>query len=863
MRQQDKRGAGQVWAIASLVLGTGMIIDSAQANAENFGFAGLDVGHLAVSSDDPTHHSTHQPTAIAQGLPLEITAVQIIPQEAGLDLRLETSGGDLPLPIFERAGNEAIAEIPNARLVLPEGSNREERNPIPGIERVQVNNLPGDRVQIVLVGTDAAPQIQPLTEAGQLQVRIVPGEPSSAAINEAPVDGDEIEITVTAERDPAYNPRSSSTATGTETPLRDVPFSVQIVPEAVIEDRNALELGKALETTPGVINAGGRGTSVFGPGFLIRGFEANDGIFRDGISTFSLSPLSTNDIERVEVLKGPASVLFGQGEPGGIINLVSKRPLDEPFYEISGTIGSFETYAGAVDLSGPLNAQKNLKYRLNLSYENYGSFRDFVNGERFIVSPILTWEINDKASLDVFGQYAYNRETIDEGLPLFSQSPTQNAIIDLPRRRFLNEDFGEFSQDEFKVGYRFNYDWNEDWSLRHSLQYLQYDPQRLAPLFNDFVQLPSGDLERLEYFAGGSYKRLFTNGEIIGRFQTGPVKHQLRFGVEYRHDVEKPEFQFDNLFAPINGFNPVYTNVPYAIDPTFFRDDQVDTFSLYLQDQIEFIPQLKLLAGLRYDRVSQLRTTRELGNPREEFRLTDEAFTPRVGLVYQPIEPVSLYASYTTSFNPAFGASRNADGSPFEPQTGRQVEVGIKADLSDRFSLNLAAFDIRKQNVATDNPDTPDPFDQIQAGEVASRGLELNLGGEILPGWNLIGGYTYLDAFVSQDNTIPVGNRLANAPAHQFSLWTSYEVPSGDLAGLGAGLGLFYVEDRQGDIDNSFTLPSYFRTDAALFYKRDNWRVQINLENLFNERYFTASNFGFSASPGAPFNVSASFAITF
>ncbi len=177
--------------------------------------------------------------------------------------------------------------------------------------------------------------------------------------------------------------------------------------------------------------------------------------------------------------------------------------------------------------------------------------------------------------------------------------------------------------------------------------------------------------------------------------------------------------------------------------------------------------------------------------------------------------------------------------------------------------MTLAAFDIRKTNVATDNPNTPDPFDQIQTGAQTSRGIELYATGEILPGWNVNGGYAYLDAFVSQDNTIPVGNRLANAPSHQFSLWTTYEVQSGDLAGLGGGLGLFYVDDRQGDIDNTFVLPSYFRADAALFYKRDNWRVQLNFENLLNERYFTESNFGFSASPGAPFNVTGSVAFTF
>ncbi len=782
---------------------------------------------------------------------VQITGVRIDTTDTGVQVVLD-SAAELATPTTTVSGNVLTVVIPNAVLALPEGNAFEQTKPTESIAQVQVTQLSDDRVQVAIAGTEAVPTAEVVAGATGLTLSIVPGVAPVSAKDE------EVEITVTAERSEAdYNPTNSSTATGTNTPLRDVPFSVQVIPEAVIEDRNVTELGDALETAGGVVQAGGRGTSVFGPGLLIRGFRVNDGIFRDGISTFSLSPLTTNDIERVEVLKGPASVLFGQGEPGGIINLVSKRPLDEPFYEISGTIGSFDTYRGAIDLSGPLNPSKSLKYRLNLSYENYGSFRDFVDGERLIISPIVTWELGPNTSLDFFGQYAYNRETIDEGIPALG-----NGIVDIPRSRFLGEGFGEFSQNEFRLGYRFKHDFNEDWSVRHSLQYLQYEPKRFAPLFDSFDEA-TGNLERLEYFAGGTYRRLFTNAEVTGRFKTGPIKHQVLVGVEYRHDAETPEFQFSNLYTPINVFNPVYTGVPYAIAPTFFRDDNVDTISIYLQDQIEIIPQLKILAGIRYDYIDQFRTVQELGSPREEFRLRDSAFTPRFGIVYQPIEPISLYASYTTSFNPAFGSSRNADGSVFEPETGRQFEVGLKADLSDRLSLTLAAFDIRKQNVTTDDPNNP--IFSVQTGEVVSRGIELNIGGEILPGWNLTGAYTYLDAFVSKDNTNIVGNRLANVPENQFSLWSTYEIQQGNLAGLGAGVGLFYVDARQGDLENTFTLPSYFRTDVALFYKRDNWRVQLNFENLFNTEYFTSTNFGsrLGANPGAPFGVSASFSITF
>ncbi|MEO0517527.1 MAG: TonB-dependent siderophore receptor [Cyanobacteria bacterium P01_A01_bin.116] len=817
----------------------------------------INIESLRTSSKQRQENSLTEPPvlsptlspALSQGLP-QITDLQIVPSDTGLTLNLSTTG-PIPEPETSTSGNALIFEISGATLAIPE-EDLQQFEPADGIVLVQVSQVSEDRVRVAITGTDALPAASTTVSANGLAIAIAPG---IAVTNE---DDDSLRIVVTGDQDEGYNPSSAGTATGTDTLLRDVPFSVQVIPRAVIEDRNVTELGDVLETAGSVVEAGGRGASVFGPNFLLRGFPVSDGIFRDGISTFSLAPLSSNDIEQVEVLRGPASVLFGQGEPGGIINLVSKRPLSEPFYSVSGTVGSFSTYRSALDLSGPLNEEEDVRYRLNLSYENEGSFRDFVSSERVLVSPIVTLDINENTSLDLYGQYAYDRETIDGGIPFTSEGEP----IDVPRSRFLGEEFGEFTQEQLSLGYRVDHEFSEDWSLRHALQYLQYSPRRYVPFADSFDE-ETGELQRLEYFAGGRYQRFFTNAEAIGRFNTGSIEHQLLFGAEYRNDFESPEFQFDDLYEPINVFNPVYTREPYEIAPTFFRDDNISTVSLYIQDQIEIFPELKLLAGVRYDTVDQFRTTRDIGEDREEFNLTDEAFTPRFGIVYQPVEPISLYASYTTSFNPAFGASRNGDDSVFEPETGRQFEVGTKFDISDQLSLNLAAFDIRRQNVVTDDPD--DPLLSIQTGEVASRGIELNLGGEILPGWNMTAAYTYLDAFVSEDNTDIVGNRLENVPDNQFSLFTTYEVQGGNLRGLGAGLGLFYVSDRQGDLTNTFTLPSYFRTDASLFYKRDNWRTQLNIENLFDIEYFTSSNSGsdLEVNPGAPFGVTVSFSIDF
>jgi iron complex outermembrane receptor protein len=778
----------------------------------------------------------------------QIRAVRVVTEGDGLRLEIDADGVP-PRPATSVVGNALVLEIPNAALALPEGGPFEQFGPAPGIALVSVTNEPGDRVRVAITGGDGPPSVSVNTSATGLVLAIAVGQARATDDDAA------IGVWVTGEGREGYSPRNSSTATGTDTPLRDIPQSIQIIPRAVIEDRDAQQLGAALETAASVADTGGRGVSVFGPGFLIRGFNTGGGLYREGVQTFSLGPLSTNDLERIEVLRGPASVLYGQGEPGGIINLVPKKPLSEPFYSLSVGGDGFGSYNGLVDFSGPITNDRTLRYRLNVSYNDFNGFRNPVDGNELLISPIITWDITPKTSLDLYSQYTKNRENIDQGLVAGS-----NGIIDLPRDRFLGEDFSEFSQDQFNIGYRLNHEVNESLTLRHNLNYQSYSPRRYSPLF-DSLDETTGELGRLAYFAGGKYQRFFVNAEALGRFNTGSVSHQVLAGVQYRNTAEQPEFQFSNLYSPINIFNPIYTGIPYATEPEFFRDDTIKTLSFYLQDQINLLPNLKLLAGVRFDTAEQFRTTQVIDEPRDEFRQTDSAFSPRVGIVYEPIKPLSLYASYSTSFQPSFGASRNLDDATFEPELGRQFEVGVKWDITERLLFTAALFDIRRQNVQT--PDPNDPLFTVQTGEVTSQGFELGIGGEILPGWNITANYTGLNAFVSQDNTELLGNRLANVPDSQFSLWTTYRIQQGSLQGLGFGMGLFSVSQRAGNSLNTFNLPAYFRVDAGLFYARNNWRAQLNIQNLFNTTYFLSSDEFLSVIPGAPFTVSARVTVKF
>ncbi len=301
----------------------------------------------------------------------------------------------------------------------------------------------------------------------------------------------------------------------------------------------------------------------------------------------------------------------------------------------------------------------------------------------------------------------------------------------------------------------------------------------------------------------------------------------------------------------------------------FLEDDKVtqlpprlkrETIAKIHQDQIAITDNFKVLLGGRFDSFYQI--SKDFFS-NTESTLSDSAFSPRLGIVYQPIPVISLYASYISSFTPAQGTFLFGGilQSTFQPERGKQYEVGIKADLSNKLSATLDLYDLTRTNVLVEDPNNPG-F-QIQTGEQNSQGIELSLTGEILPGWNIFAGYAYTDARITEDTVLEVGNRLPNTADHAFNIWTTYQIQQGSLQGLGFGLGLFYVGDRTGDLDNTYDVPSYLRTDAAIFYNRDRFRIGLNFKNLFDVEYFERTYFGGRVGYGQPFTVQGTVSWTF
>jgi iron complex outermembrane recepter protein len=493
-----------------------------------------------------------------------------------------------------------------------------------------------------------------------------------------PENQDPIELVVTGEQD-SYRAEEATSATRTNTPIRDIPQSIQVIPREVLEDQGIIRVRDALENTSGSSNAGYY--QGFSESISLRGFGAN--LFQDGIRSYQNFGgfIETADIERIEVLKGPASVLFGDAPPGGLVNLVSKQPLAQPFYSFEGTVGSYSTYRGAVDLSGPLNDSKSVLYRLNAFYENAGSFRDFVNSERLFIAPKFQFALSPQTTLTVNGNWLEETRTADDGTVAIGNRPAN-----LPRERFLGEPFQNVEINVTNFSYLLDHKFNDQWSIRNSFRAQFVNLARYYPL-RDSLDEETGELSRLSYFSERRDNAYSVQTNVVGNFSTGSIKHKLLFGFDYTKNTENGTFGDFEPYPSLNIFNPVYARLEYPKQPilNFFRDDSLDKYGFYIQDQIELTPQLKLLAGGRFDIFEQSRSERNLGEEKQVFTQSDSNFSPRLGIVYQPSQSISLYASYATSFEPSFGG-RNGNGQPFRPETGRQFELGVKADIARNLS---------------------------------------------------------------------------------------------------------------------------------------------------------------------------------
>lgn len=784
--------------------------------------------------------------------PVRVIEVKVAPTDGELEITLETENGR-PVPIdatqFRTEGNSLVADIPNAVLALPDGQEFSTDNPAEGITSVRVTQINPSNIRITVTGNNALPTQDVTLRTGDLVYSLKPEG-----------DAPDEEIVVTGEGQRGYFVPDATTGSRTDTPIRDLPFSVQVVPLELLQDRQVQRVNEALRTVAGV-TPGQSSQSAFEE-YTIRGFSggfSGGNILRNGLrDATNISGIALPNIEQIEVLKGPAGALFSQGSPGGTVNIITKKPLANARYSLEGLIGNFDTYRGSLDFTGPLNDAKTLLYRLTAGAYSSGTFIDFFDRRNYAIAPVLTWQIGNATKLTFEGEYTISQQPNDRGLPA-KGTVLPNVNGTLPRNRFIGEPDDQLDKNDryaLRLGYTLEHQFSPDLKLRNTFRATRLrTPQN--SLFPEALLDDERTLERGLFVADDQFQDNYTlDTNIVGTFKTGTIAHKVLFGVDLNRDIYGGRaIQF--ALSPIDLFNPVYNQSEKTLIAEFPSEPITsDLLGIYLQDQIDLLPDLKLLLGGRFDIVSQ-KIDRADGS--KSFQ-QDEAFSPRIGLVYQPTDWLSFYASYSRSFLQNVGST--FERTLFKPERGTQYEVGVKADwLNRKLSTTLAFYQITRSNVLTSDPANPN-F-SIQTGEQRSRGIELDIAGEILPGWKIAGGYAYTNARITADTSFEVGNRLNNAPEHAFSLWTTYEVQTGSLKGIGGGLGLFYVGQREGDLGNTFQIPGYIRTDLSLFYRRENLRIGLNIENLFNARYFEASESDLRVFYGAPFTVKGTISYSF
>ncbi|OKO48624.1 TonB-dependent siderophore receptor [Pseudomonas sp. BTN1] len=687
---------------------------------------------------------------------------------------------------------------------------------------------------------------------------------------QAPAENASIElqatnVTATADLESAqgpvqgYHATRSASATRTDTAIHETPQSISVVSKDVVEDLGATRLQDALDYAGGVgraNNFGGQGLTTF----TVRGFTTGE-FYRNGFPINRGYPNmpDANTIERLEVLRGPATMLYGRGDPGGTFNVVSKQALAERTVTLGSQLNDQGMKRGTLDASGPLDEEGRLAYRLNVVGEGGDTFRDHVETERYGVTPVITWQATDDTKVTFEGDFMRNNHPLDRGLTRF---PNQRGT---PSRDTFwgDKDAGKLHNDNNMAQLRFEHVLSDNWALGGGFQWLDGSLKGNAIEANGPGSLGADGRTLQRNF---NYRKLeWTDKDyqlnLTGHFSTGGFDHTLLTGIEYEDYDYKSIIQRSSAAAgtyPIDIFDPVYGQTRPALTRTPTHDkENLKTYAAFVQDQVALTERLKVLAGARFERFEH-DYQNYVG---KSWQAADNAVTPRVGVIYDLTDTVAVYADAARSFKPNTGASREGGG--FAPEKGKSYEMGIKWEALDRqLSVDAAIYQIEKKNVLT--PDPVDSAFNVAAGQVRSRGFDLNVAGNLTPEWRVIGGYAYVDAEVTRDNTLRSGTRLMNIPRNSFSLLNVYEFQDGALKGLGLGAGGKYVDQRAGQTANTaFSMDAYTVVDLLGYYKV-NERVRLNLDvkNLFNREYEEGAFGNIYAYPGAPRTVQVGIAST-
>ena len=711
-------------------------------------------------------------------------------------------------------------------------------------------------------------------------------------------------VEIIGRKETSYKNTSSFSGAKVNLALKDTPQSIGYVTKELILDQNATTVNDVVKNISGVNQyshyndfsiRGNRilGNSSIGGGMLLNGMKAQTSIWK---------PMSLANIERVEVIKGPASAMFGNASPGGVINRITKKPLATRMRSITTSIGSFNTLKTYADFTGPANKSKTLLYRLNLGYETTDTFRDLQSSKNIIIAPSFSYLPTDKTRLNIDIFYRNMNGKLDRAQSVFGEgdlystpiSQSLSAANDYLKENFLNLTTSLVHQFSDNLTFNSVY--------LHSTYDEDLQEHRQA---NTYVNKADGTMDYSKIMMTAQIrKRNFRNNSFNNFFNlkvnTGEVKHNILLGYDYYLTQMLPsssEMQAGGYLLKngktTNKFdktkigqyvldadgNPK-TNVPY-FDLTkgntgnglkdiskyiFEQSNMMPTtqysHGVYLQEQLEY-KFLKLLLSGRIENF-----TDELVDKKtyEVKKVSQTAFIPRIGLVAEVNKNINLYATWMKGFEPQSGAIQSDPeryGGPFDAEYSRLYEVGMKSEwFQKRLSATVAIFNLKKMNTLYKAPIDGFPDRMEQVGEEVSKGIEFDVAGFVTPNWSVIANYSYNDAKITKTKNgqeKDFGKQRPNSPKHTGNLWTKYIIGSGALRGLGIGVGYNFVTERYGQIgrrEHTVVYPSYGIVDAALYYKVQNIQLQLNLNNALNKTHWVGGFYKLRSFPGAPRNVS-------
>lgn len=658
------------------------------------------------------------------------------------------------------------------------------------------------------------------------------GSPAAAENDAAESDP----ITVIGQRTD-YRQSESSTATRTDTPLRDIPQSITVITDDLIQDQAMRSMADLVRYVPGVSMGQGEGHR---DAPTLRGNSSTADFYVDGVRDDVQYYRDLYNAERVEVLKGPNAMIFGRGGGGGVINRVTAWANWSPERELTLSVGVYEQYRGVLDVGGTLNESAALRF--NGMYEQSDSYRDHVELERWGVNPTAVFRLGENTTLRAGYEHFVDERTVDRGVPSQNGRPWDGS-----RSAFFGNPELSFSEAEVNLlTLRLDHAFGPNLRLRNHTLYGDYDKyyQNIHP--NSAVNL-AGNVNLNAYDSSMVRENLFNQTDLVWTTSTGSIGHTILTGVEFgRQDTDN--YRMANTPAgAVNVASPT-TFAPFAFGAPVQADNRVvvDLAAVYVQDQIRLNDQWQVIAGLRFDRFD-LEFDNRLG---ADFSRTDDLVSPRFGVIYRPIDPLSFYASYSVSYLPQSGdqfGTLSATTASLKPEEFENVELGLKWDVTSSLAFTAAIYRLDRTNTTAVDPVT---MLTVLTGAQRSEGLELGLVGSVSNRWDIIAGYAYQNVEITRTTTAaPAGRVLPLTPEHAFSLWNMWHATPRFSFGLGAT----HQSEMYSSISNAVTLPAFTRVDAALIYAiTDQVEAQLNIENIFNEEYWGTAHNDNNITPGSP-----------